>query len=145
MSLVRWLGSCGLAVSLFLVPSVGSADESIAAAVKRRVEEGLVKPLADKEKERGRFSRARLPPRERRVRITQATATLDRSGREYLAFAVDVRFGEEWRENDIVGCAYAKTGALFVKRGEEYRPAEILLGQNLEPVPGVCVQAKDRS
>ena len=44
-------------------------------------------------------------------------------------FAIDVRWGSEWRENDVVGCAYLKNGDLFVKRGEEYRPAAILLGK----------------
>jgi hypothetical protein len=115
------------------------------SAVQRRVEDRLLKPLAEKEKETSRFSRARLPPRARRVRVTQATSTLDASGREYVPFAVDVRFGEEWRENDLVGCAYPKTGALFVKRGDEYRPAEILLGKSADPVPGVCVPGKPRS
>jgi hypothetical protein len=110
------------------------------------VQEGLVKPLAAKEKERSIFSRARLPPHERRVRVTQATTTLDKEGRSYVPFAVDVRFGDaEWHENDIVGCAYLKSGDLFVKRGDVFRPAAFLLGTDAKPVPGVCAPGPARA
>ncbi len=110
--------------------------------MQRRVEDGLVKPLAEKERERSRFSRAMIPPRERRVRITQAKPRLDKGGGEFVSFAIDVRSAGDWRENDVVGCVYPKTGAVFVKIGEEYRPAEILLGKNADAVAGACVQAK---
>jgi len=140
MSSAKWLVLSALVLSL--VPSLASADETPAGAAKRRVEEGLVKPLAEKESERSKFSRARMPPAERRVRITQATTGVDKSGREFLPFAIDVRWGSEWRENDVVGCAYLKNGELFVKRGEEYRPAAILLGKSVDAVPGVCVAVK---
>jgi hypothetical protein len=33
------------------------------------------------------------------------------------------------------------TGELFVKRGDGYRPASILFGQNVDPVPGKCAAA----
>lgn len=98
----------------------------------------LLTPLAEHEAQRSRFSRARIPPRERRVRVTQATATLDKSGNAFVPFAVDVRWGDQWREDDIVGCAYVNNGALFVKQGNEYRPSDILLGKAAEPVPNVC-------
>ena len=132
-------------LALLLVPSSASADDPPAAVLQRRVEKGLLEPLALKEKERSRFSRARVPPQERRVRVTQATATLDGKGRAYMAFAVDVRRGTRWHENDVVGCGYTQTGALFVKRGDEYRPAEILLGQAVDIAPGVCTSASARS
>jgi hypothetical protein len=106
-------------------------------SVRHRVEQGLVKPLADQEGG-SRFSRGRPPPRERRVRVTTATETPDRKGRAFVPFAVDVRFGGEWRENDIVGCAYTKNGDLFVKRGDAYRPASFLLGKKADAVAGVC-------
>lgn len=110
--------------------------------VQKRVETGLVEPLMKQENERSRFSRARLPPHERRVRVTQATATLDKGGGAFLSFAIDVKWGaDKWQENDIVGCAYPKTGALFVKRGNDYRPAEFLLGKAVDPAPGVCQAA----
>ena len=101
------------------------------------MEEKLLKPLA--EQESSRFSRSRPLPRARRVRVTSSTATPDKSGRQFVPFAVDVRFGAgEWRENDLVGCVYKGSGNLFVKKGDSYRPAAFLLGKNLEPVPGVC-------
>lgn len=79
------------------------------------------------------------------MRVTQTSASTDKRGRAFVAFSVDVRFGGEWRENDIVGCAYRGSGELFVKRGDSYRPAAFLLGKNLEPVPGVCEAAPSRS
>jgi hypothetical protein len=73
------------------------------------------------------------------VRVVQTTATLDKTGRSFVPFAIDVRFGsEEWHENDVVGCAYTGSGDLFVKRGDAYRPASFLLGKNVDPVAGVC-------
>jgi hypothetical protein len=118
-------------------------DPSLAAWAEHRVEEGLVRPLASTEG--SRFSRSRPPPRERRVRVTQATVSVDKSGRPFVPFAVDVRFGSEWRANDIVGCVYRNTGELFVKRGNAYRPAAFLLGKNVEPVGGVCEAAPPRA
>ena len=79
------------------------------------------------------------------MRVTQAAVTLDASGRAYMAFAVDVRRGTEWHENEVVGCGYTQTGALFVKYGDDYRPAEILLGKDVEVAPNVCTTAKARN
>jgi hypothetical protein len=104
-----------------------------------------VKPLAKTEEGGSRFSRVRPMPRQRRVRVTQSTTTLDKSGRAFLPFAIDVRFGDAWRENDIVGCVYKGSGELFVKRGDSYRPATFLLGKNVEPVVGVCEARPTRS
>ena len=132
------------AFALSLVPSFASADEpSLAEWAQRRVEDGLVKPLA--ELEGHRMSRARPPPRERHVRVLQTSATLDKGGHPFVSFAVDVRFGSEWRENDIVGCAYTGSGDLYVKKGDAYRPASFLLGKNEEPVAGVCEAVPARS
>ena len=64
--------------------------------------------------------------------------TLDADGRPFVPFAVDVRFGADWHENDIVGCAYTGSGNVYVKRGDEYRPASFLVGKNDGPVSGVC-------
>ena len=73
------------------------------------------------------------------MRVTQTTAALDKRGGAFVAFAVDVKFrGAEWHENDIVGCAYTKSGDIFVKKGNEYRPASFLLGKAADPVAGVC-------
>jgi hypothetical protein len=92
------------------------------------------------EANKSRFSRARLPPRERRVRVTQVTPAVDAAGRPFMAFAIDVRFGgDEWRENDIVGCAYTKSGELFVKRGDDFRPSP-----TSPPTPGPCSHSRRR-
>jgi hypothetical protein len=122
------------------VSSLALADESVVKWAKERVQSGLVAPLAQHES--SRFSRGRPPPRERRVRVTDAAPVVDPSGRAFVRFTVDVRFGSgEWHEGDIAGCAYTKTGALYVRRGDEWRPAEFLLGKNLDPVTGVCEAA----
>jgi hypothetical protein len=133
-----------LALSVSLAPSLASGDEpSLTVKVEQRVQQGLLKPLTEQQAKMSRFSRARPPPHENRVRVTQTTATLDASGRPFAAFAIDVRYGSgKWIENNIVGCAYVKTGDLFIKRGEAYLPASILLGKPADPVPGACVAAK---
>jgi hypothetical protein len=138
---LRWASVCAFVLSL--VPSLVSADEPPPAAqAQRLVEDRLVKPLADFEAQNSRFSRSRPIPHERRVRVTQTTMTPDKAGRPFMAFAVDIKFaGGEWRENDIVGCAYTKSGELFVKRGDDYRPAAFLLGKNGDTVAGVCQAA----
>lgn len=140
----RWFALSVLAL-LLVPPSSASADEAPAAVVQRRVEKALLQPLTQKEPHRSRFSRAAMPPGERRVRVTQSAVSIDASGRAYMAFAVDVRYGGEWQENDVVGCGYPQTGALFVKRGDSYRPAEILLGKDVPVAANVCTPAKARS
>ena len=128
--------------ALSLAPSLASADEpSLAAQTQVRVEEGLVKPLIAQEANVSRFSRARRPPSERRVRVTQTAASTDKAGRSFMAFAVDVKFrGGEWRADDMVGCAYTK-GDIFVKTGDTYRPAAFFLAKPAEPVTDVCQAA----
>jgi hypothetical protein len=123
-----------------VTPHASAADAPLSDWVKNRVEQGLLKPL--RESEDSSFSRRRPPPRERRVRVSAAGPVSDKQGREFVAFAVDVRFGsDQWRENDIVGCVYRKSGELFVKNGDSYRPAAFLLGKDLKPVAGVCEAA----
>lgn len=76
---------------------------------------------------------------------TAAEMLVCHSKDRYMTFAVDVRYGSTWHENDVVGCAYPQTGALFVKRGDEFRPADVLLDHNVDVVAGVCAPAKARS
>jgi hypothetical protein len=127
------------------VPSLVQADENeVVSWAQRRVESGIVKPLA--EQSRSRFSRVRPAPHERRVRITDSALSRDGQGREFISFAVDVRFGAgEWQQGDIVGCAYRATGSLFVKSGDAYYPAAYLFGKSVDAVPGVCQAAPARS
>jgi hypothetical protein len=131
--------------ALSFVPSLATADEpSLVEWTRQRVEAGIVKPLA--ERAGSRFSRSRPPPRERRIRVTQATLSRDTQGREFVPFAVDVRFGAgDWQENDIVGCAYRSSSSLFVQQGDAYLPAAILLGKKVDPVAGACQSAPARS
>ena len=137
------LSLCWCSFALSLVPSFAAAAEpSLADSVKQRVQGELVKPLAEAESNGSRFSRSRPPPRERRVRVNQTTATADKSGRTFVAFAVDVRFGgAEWRQNDIVGCAYTGGGGLFVKRGDAFFPVALLFGKKVEAAAGACEAA----
>jgi hypothetical protein len=130
--------------ALSFVPSLASADEpSLVEWTRSRVEAVILKPLA--ERAGSRFSRSRPPPHERRVRVTQTTVTRDKQGREFVPFAIDVRFGGDWQENDIVGCAYRSSGNLYVQRGDAYFPAAFLLGKDVAAVPGACQAAPARS
>jgi hypothetical protein len=138
---LRWLFWCAFVLSS--VPSrAWAAEPALVGWVQRRVDDGLIKPLAKLE---GRFSRSRPAPHARRVRVIQSTVSLDKSGRAFVPFAIDVRFGSEWHDDDIVGCVYRESGDLFVKKGDSYRPSAFLLGKNVEPVAGVCEAAAPRS
>lgn len=131
--------------ALSLLPSLASADDPAPVEwAQQRVEAGIVQPLAARAG--SRFSRSRPPPHQRRVRITQTTLTRDKQGREFVSFAVDVRFGGgDWQQNDIVGCAYRATGSLFVKRGDDYFPAAFLFGKAVAAVADVCQAAPARA
>ena len=144
MKLLRWTFACAFAMSS--IPALAPAAEptitgdapTITERARLRVETGLVKPLAAREV---RFSRARPAPQESRVRITSSTLSTDKYGRAFFPFAVDVRFGTDWTENDLVGCIYAPNGDIFVKRGDSYRPGAFLLGKNVDAATGVCEAA----
>ncbi len=125
--------------SLSLLSSIAFADEpSVKQWATERVQNGLVNRL---DSERAKFSRAMPAPRERRVRILSSSLSTDEKGRAFASFEVDDRFGEEWNVS-IVGCVYKGSGNIFVKLGEEYRPAEILLGKDVKAVPFVCEARK---
>lgn len=125
---------------LSFVPSLVSADEpSLVQWAKQRIEVGLVTPLSARERP-SRFSRARPPPQQRRVQVSE-TLLRDKQGREFVPFQIDEQMAHEWRDRNIVGCVYRATGNLFVKRGEAYVPAAYLLGKKLGPVPGACEAA----
>lgn len=130
---------------LSVVPSLATADEpSLVEWTQQRVEASILKPLA--ERTGSRFSRSRPPPHERRIRVTQARLSRDPQGRDFVPFAVDVRFGTgAWERDDIVGCAYRATGSLFIKRGDAFFPASLLLGKKVDRVAFVCQAAAQRS
>lgn len=132
-------------LALSLVPSLAwGGDVPLVDWAKGRVEEGLVKPLREQDSNRSRFSRARPPARQMRVQVVQVSATLDKRGKGFVPFAIEVFYGDQ-RGTDIVGCIYQGSGDMFVKSGDAYRPAAFLLGKNLEPVAGVCEAAPKRS
>ena len=142
MNYLRSLSLCAFVLSF--VPSLASADDpSPVEWAQQRVELGIVKPLA--ERVGRRFSRSRPPPHERRVRVTQAALSRDAQGRDFMPFAVDVRFGGDWQQDDIVGCAYRTSGNLYIKRGEAYFPASLLFGKAVAAVAGACQPRAARS
>ena len=144
MKVLHWhlLALCAFALPCAPKLALG-AEPSAVERAKDRVLAALVKPLAQRQTRR--FSRERPAPMERRVRVTEAAPLQDKSGRAFLPYAIDVRFGGAWRENDIVGCVYSSSGNVFVKNGDSYRPAAFLLGKDVAPVAGVCEAAAPRS
>jgi hypothetical protein len=102
------------------------------------LEQQLVKPLAEKEARRNRFSRAYIPPQARRVRVFDHQRATDGRGAEFVAFAVDERSGMlapraaddagRWRTEAIVGCVYPARGEVFIKRGDRFFGVGLLLG-----------------
>ncbi len=139
------LRSLCYAIVLSIVPTFAWADESLTAWAERTVDAGLVKPLAKKEQKTSRFSRVRPAPRERRVRVTQASLSVDKRGRAFVPFAVDLLYGLQVQEDDLIGCVYRGSGEIFIKRGDGYRPAAFLLGKNVQAVAGACESAPTRS
>jgi hypothetical protein len=135
MKAIRVVSS--LAIVLTLVSSALAEAPPLQAWAKNRVEKGLLEPLAKKEAQRSRFSRALPPPAERRVRVLSGSLSRDARGRGFVQYAVDARYGEEWSET-YTGCVYEKNGGLFVAVGEEHRPVDYLFGKKADPVPGAC-------
>jgi hypothetical protein len=116
-------------------PAEESAEAKSAVALVSR---DLVQPLAVKEGSRSKFSRARLPAQERRVRILDDHAQIDARGAGFVRFAIDARHGYQaddeanWRKDAITGCVYLERSQIFVKQGDQFRPAAFLLGKNLK-------------
>ena len=140
-----------------LFPSTRSAsatppDTHDAAAV---VEEQLVKPLAEKEARRNRFSRVDIPPQARRVRVLDREPSTDGRGAAFVAFAVDQRSrvfastsddARPWRKDAIVGCVYPARDEVFIRRGDKFFPAALLLGKKTAAADDtVCRGAPARS
>lgn len=103
------------------------------------VQAQLVKPLTAKEERRNVFSRAYIPPQERRVRILDQDRSTDTRGAEFVPFAIDEhsgRFSRKvadasrlWRKDVIVGCVYPGRDEIFIKRGDKFFGAGMLLGR----------------
>jgi hypothetical protein len=130
-----------LAILLF-APASFADSEAVkgGAPAKVLVQRTLIEPLAAKENNQSKFSRARMPAQERRVRILDETPRQDARGGKFVRFAVDARHGfrfkaddeASWRQAAITGCVYVDRGEVFVKKGDEHRPAAFLLGKNVK-------------
>jgi hypothetical protein len=123
-------------------------DVKPAVEVTAVVEKQLVKPLADKEARRSRFTRAYIPPQTRRVRVLDSQRSTDGRGAEFVAFAVDERSGKfapragddsgHWRQDAIVGCVYPAREEVFIRRGDKFFAVGLLLGQKTAADDVVC-------
>ena len=110
--------------------------EATATAV---VEKRLVTPLAEKEERRISFSRAYIAPLARRVRVLAREQSTDGHGAAFVPFAIDESFGgfsrradnetRRWRKDVIVGCVYPARDEVFIKRGDKFFAAGLLLGK----------------
>ncbi len=120
------------------------------------VETQLVKRLAEKEARRNRFSRAYIPPQARRVRVLDQERSTDSRGAEFVAFAIDEHSGgfarkaadaaRLWRKDTIVGCVYPARDEIFIKRGDKFFGADLLLGRKTTAADDtVCRPAPARS
>jgi hypothetical protein len=139
--LLRWLSVSVLVSSL--VPGIALADEpSLVDRMQAHLDADFMKPLAAHDNDVSQFSRMRMPPRERRLRMTSTTPVVDQAGQAFLTFTVDGRAGKKgaWHENDFVGCVYVDKGDIFVKT-DGYRPASVMLGVAGDIVPNVCKAA----
>ena len=103
-------------------PATPTAEARAADALVSR---DLVQPLAVRETKASRFSRARMPAQERRVRILDDHASKDAQGNGFVRFSIDARYGfhsaeaeAPWRLDTITGCAYLDRSQVFVKKGE---------------------------
>jgi hypothetical protein len=117
-----------------------TAKDPTTAAVERR----LLEPLRKHEAKRSRFSRARRPPAERRVRVLDKVAGVDANGDAFFSFAVDERYarGEDaWHADSIVGCYYPRDGAIYVKWSDGYRASKVLLGKRAKDAPDATCRA----
>ena len=134
------------APTLLALPA--AADEG-AKSAEALVQRALIRPLAAKEADQSRFSRARMPAQERRVRLDGETHK-DAAGNTFVTFAVDARHGivakddeASWRRDAITGCVYVDRSEVFVKSGDKFRPAAFLLGKNLKPAAEtICQEAR---
>ena len=127
------------------VAAPASADTTTAAVAKELIHKKLIVPMSAREERSSRFSRARMPPRDRQTRVLDGKPTEDAHGAAFVAFAVDEKPGYDpegpWRTDAIVGCVYLADGAVFVKQGDGYRSGAALAGKKTQPAPAHVCQA----
>lgn len=146
--------TCALFLSASLAFATPPEVPPAVTAAKATIEKDLVDPLAIKERKASRMTRSRQPAMARRVRILSAEPMKDASGKAFLAFAVDAKYGfdprdefpdereraeERWQKDAITGCLYPETNELFVNRSGTHYPAGLLLGKKAsKAAEGVC-------
>jgi hypothetical protein len=130
--------------TLAVTPSLASAgSETKPKSAVALVTERLVQPLVAKERDQSKFSRARLPPSERRVRVLDEKPQNDSAGESFVTFAIDARHGwgndekdeESWSKAVITGCVYPSRGDVFIKRGKAFHPAAAAVGKKTKAAP----------
>jgi hypothetical protein len=106
------------------------------------INDKLVQPLVAKERNQSKFSRARMPPSERRVRVLDEKPQQDSAGNAFFAFAIDERHGwadksdeASWAKASITGCVYPDRGEVFIKRGKAFHPARAAIGKKTKAAP----------
>jgi hypothetical protein len=117
-----------------------TANTGLAGEIEVAVKKQLLTPLKRSEEKRSKFSRARMPPAERRVRVLDEAPVKDREGASFVGFAVDERYAlggseDDWNKDDIVGCLYPTSGEIFVKVGDTWRPAAHIVGKKVKAAP----------
>src|SRR5258708_2527889 len=125
-------------LALLLIGSTPPAPETPESLVRAR----LLAPLAAKDDARNAYYRGPPPAMERRVRLLDAAPIADGKGGAFVGFTVDARYGRgegKWRESVIAGCVYPATGEVFVRYGDAFRAAVVLLGKVTPPAEGhIC-------
>ena len=79
------------------------------------------------------------------MRVIDSEPKHDSQGGAFYTFAIDARHGytqdveKSWRKDTITGCVYVDEGTVFVKRGDAFQPAAVLLGKKATTVDAhVC-------
>lgn len=141
-----------IAVTLALTSNLASAGPDPGPSATSLVEAQLIQPLAAKDRKQSRFSRARLPPAERRVRMANDKPQRDSTGEAFVTFAIDSRGGWDdssdapWQTATITGCVYPGRGDVFIKRGNAYHPAAAALGKKTKPSSSTtCRSSSDQA
>ena len=130
-----------LSLSILLASGKTYAGMKSDAAVSQLVETALLKPLAQRENARSRFSRVAMPPAARHVRVLEGGPEKDPRGRTFIRFAVDEKRLAGWAQIAMVGCVYPDEGAVFIQRGGKVHSAAQYLGQRGPATTTECTAA----
>jgi hypothetical protein len=128
-----------LSLSILLVS--GKTYAGVESDVSQLVKKALLKPLAERENHRSRFSRVAMPPAARQVRVLEGRPEKDSQGRTFVRFAVDEKRFKGWAQNAIVGCAYPDEGTVFIQHGESVQSAAQYLGEEGPAATTECTAA----